>query len=244
MLLLIFLVIVQALVKTTDELEGEGRSLVIVALVGDVDGKDLHIRIFDANGDKVVDKAEKQLESGETITALKQQLTALKSQEDEQEIIDGSSLSLEDKQEIIRKATSSAGHTPLEGNLKPSFSSDENPEAKPRLVSILSPEWPAPPDSFPFGLVLLDAESKLWHGLWDRIRLTGTVVWNPLNTDGNQALASDEVRPVAAKLTDNYTIEIPPLDGGENIFIVNLIFGINDDPNANIGIGLIEMSVE
>ncbi len=104
-------------VKTTDELEGEGGSLVIVALVGDVDGKDLHIRIFDANGDKVVDKAEKQLESGETITALKQQLTALKSQEDEQEIIDGSSLSLEDKQEIIRKATSSAGHTPQQGSI-------------------------------------------------------------------------------------------------------------------------------
>ena len=46
---------------------------------------------------KDVDKAEKQLESGETLTALKQQLTALKSQEDEQE--------------IIRKATSSAGQT-------------------------------------------------------------------------------------------------------------------------------------
>ena len=104
-------------VKTTDELEGEGGYLVIVALVGDVDDKDLHIRIFDASGDKVVDKSEKQIESGETLTALKQQLTALKSQEDEQEIIDGSSLSLEDKQEIIRKATSSAGHTPQQGGI-------------------------------------------------------------------------------------------------------------------------------
>ena len=98
-------------VKTTDKLEGEGRYLVIVALVGDSDGKDLHIRIFDASGDKVVDKTEKQLEGGEMLTALKQQLEKLKSQEGKQEIIDGSNLSREDRQKIIRKATSSAGLT-------------------------------------------------------------------------------------------------------------------------------------
>lgn len=52
-------------------LVNNGRSLVIVALVG----TDLHIRIFEANGQKVVDKTEKELVSGEILTDLK---TALK----------------------------------------------------------------------------------------------------------------------------------------------------------------------
>ena len=50
-----------------DRLASEGRNLVIVALVG----TDLYIRIFDASGNKVVDKAENALVSGETLTALK-----------------------------------------------------------------------------------------------------------------------------------------------------------------------------
>jgi hypothetical protein len=44
-------------VAAADGLVNEGRNLVIVALVG----TDLHIRIFDASGEKVVDKAENEL---------------------------------------------------------------------------------------------------------------------------------------------------------------------------------------
>jgi hypothetical protein len=72
--------------------------LVIVALVG----TDLHIRIFDASGKKVVDKAENELVSGEALAALKKQLTP---------IPDESGLSKEHKQKIIGDATSIAGHT-------------------------------------------------------------------------------------------------------------------------------------
>jgi hypothetical protein len=72
--------------------------LIIVALVG----ADLHIRIFDASGKKVVDKAESELISGEILTALKKRLNPFPGE---------SSLSKEDKQEIIRNATSIAGHT-------------------------------------------------------------------------------------------------------------------------------------
>lgn len=54
-------------VDSSDRLPNEGRNLVIVALVG----TDLHIRIFDANGKRAVDKAaENELISGETLTAL------------------------------------------------------------------------------------------------------------------------------------------------------------------------------
>jgi hypothetical protein len=79
----------------------EGRNLIIVALVG----TDLYIRIFDASGEKVVDKAESELISGEILTALKKRLNPFPEE---------SSLSKEDKQEIIRNATSIAGHTSSE----------------------------------------------------------------------------------------------------------------------------------
>ena len=85
-------------VAAADGLVNEGRNLVIVALVG----TDLHIRIFDASGKKVVDKAENELVSGETLTALKKQLTPIR---------DESGLSKELKQKIIRDATSIAGDT-------------------------------------------------------------------------------------------------------------------------------------
>jgi len=75
-----------------------GRNLIIVALVG----TDLHVRIFDANGKKVIDKAENELVSGDTLTALKKRLNPF---------LDEPSLSKENKQEIIRNATSIAGHT-------------------------------------------------------------------------------------------------------------------------------------
>ena len=86
-------------VNTVDGLVDEGRSLVIVALVG----TNLHIRIFDANGKRVVDKAENKLMSGKTLTTLKKQLKPLP---------DESRLSQEQKQKIIQDATSIAGHTP------------------------------------------------------------------------------------------------------------------------------------
>ncbi len=87
-------------VAATKDLLDVGRNLIIVALVG----ADLHIRIFDASGKKVVDKAESELISGEILTALKKRLNPFP---------DESSLSKEDKQEIIRNATSIAGHTLL-----------------------------------------------------------------------------------------------------------------------------------
>ena len=85
-------------VDTADGLVNEGRNLVIVALVG----TNLYIRIFDANGERAVDKAENQLTSGETLTTLKKQLNPLPNE---------SGLSPEQKQKIIRDATSIAGHT-------------------------------------------------------------------------------------------------------------------------------------
>jgi hypothetical protein len=88
-------------VDTTDDLVDEGFSLVIVALVG----ADLHIRIFNISGEKVVDKAANELESAETETdlaALKERLTPFP---------DESTLSQKDKQEIIRNVISIAGHT-------------------------------------------------------------------------------------------------------------------------------------
>jgi hypothetical protein len=85
-------------VDATDELIGQGSSLVVAALVG----TKLHIRIFDVRGVRVVDKAESELADGETLTALKQRLSPLP---------DGSSLSRQEKQEIIENATLIAGHT-------------------------------------------------------------------------------------------------------------------------------------
>ena len=116
-------------VAAADGLVNEGRNLVIVALVG----TDLHIRIFDASGKKVVDKAESELVSGETLAALKKQLTLQLQKNFNQQTNDPvfyrlfdcirsmsglnpipaeSGLSKEDKQKIIGDATSIAGHTP------------------------------------------------------------------------------------------------------------------------------------
>ncbi len=97
-------------VDDADDLEDEGRQLVIVALIG----TSLHIRIFDASGDKVVDKAENELVGGETLEALKQRLTPLPEE---------SSLSQRIKREIIANATSIAGHNHRE------YSQEEIPDA-------------------------------------------------------------------------------------------------------------------
>lgn len=86
-------------VDTAGGLLNQGRNVVIVALVGAA----LHIRIFDANGNRVVNKSENELTSGETLTTLKEQLNPLPEE---------SSLSQEQKQQIIRDATSIAGHIP------------------------------------------------------------------------------------------------------------------------------------
>jgi hypothetical protein len=88
-------------ITATKDLLDVGRNLIIIAFVG----TDLHIRIFDAGGKKVIDKTESELISGDILTALKKRLNPFP---------DGSSLSKEDKQEIIRNATSIAGHTSSE----------------------------------------------------------------------------------------------------------------------------------
>ncbi len=83
-------------VSTVAKLLNEGRDLVVVALVG----TQLHIRIFDGNGKKVVDKAEQELVRGEALTGLK---TLLERSGDD------SLLDPESKQGIIRDAVSIAG---------------------------------------------------------------------------------------------------------------------------------------
>jgi hypothetical protein len=85
-------------VDATDEIEDEGRNLVIVALVGGY----LHIRIFNANGKMVVDKPERNLHAGERLTALKQRLGRLP---------EASGLSQQEKQKIVDDAISITGHT-------------------------------------------------------------------------------------------------------------------------------------
>lgn len=71
--------------------------MVIVALVGTA-------RIFDTDGRRVVDKTEIELFRGDTLTALKKTLDPLS---------DESGFSREQKQSLIRDATSIAGHTLL-----------------------------------------------------------------------------------------------------------------------------------
>jgi phage tail-like protein len=87
-------------VAAVDGLVSEGSNLVIVALID----ANLHIRIFDASGKKVVDKAENELVNGETLTALKKRLNS---------VPDESGLSKKDKQKIIGDATSITGYTQL-----------------------------------------------------------------------------------------------------------------------------------
>lgn len=84
-------------------LVNNSRSLVIVALVG----TDLHIRIFETNGKKVVDKTEKELVSGEKMTDLK---TALKKG------LNPIPDELKNEDEVINDAMSIAGYA------KPSLS--------------------------------------------------------------------------------------------------------------------------
>jgi hypothetical protein len=90
-------------VASVGGLVNNGRSLVIVALVG----TNLHIRIFETNGRKVVDKTEKELASGAKMTDLK---TALKKG------LNPIPDELKDEDEVINDAMSIAGYA------KPSLS--------------------------------------------------------------------------------------------------------------------------
>ena len=94
-------------VGRTAELLDHGRSLVIVALVN----TELHIRIFDANGEKVVDKPENKLIGGRELTDLKKLLNSTP-------ITVVSNLSMEEEQKIINRATSSAGHARINANFR------------------------------------------------------------------------------------------------------------------------------
>lgn len=87
---------------TVDDLPNSCSKIVIIAFTG----TSLHIRIFDADGKKVVDKAESTLTNGEALTTLKELL---------HNYSNGASLSQEKKQElrqkIIQKATLITGYT-------------------------------------------------------------------------------------------------------------------------------------
>jgi hypothetical protein len=86
-------------VDRVTELPDGGHNLVIVALVGTA----LHIRLFNAEDQRVVDKSENELISGETLTALKKKL-------ERSPLPDVSLLSQSETQQLIRDATSIAGY--------------------------------------------------------------------------------------------------------------------------------------
>lgn len=86
--------------SATDELPSEGRSLVLVALAGG----QLHVRIFDARGSRVIDKPEEELTSGAALTELKGLLDLGQSPDER-------GFSREEKRRIIAGAASVAGHT-------------------------------------------------------------------------------------------------------------------------------------
>ena len=88
-------------VSAASNLKGSGESLVIVALVN----KKLRIRIFNSDGKMVVDKAEDKLDPGKELEFLKKRLKLLENDPDAAQPKE------EEKQRIIDKATSIAGHT-------------------------------------------------------------------------------------------------------------------------------------
>lgn len=83
-------------VTSASDILDEGRSLVVIALVFDAG---LHIRIFDASGEKVVDKVQSEMESGDALKAL---TTLMKSNS----LPVDSDLTAEEKQDIVVKAAS------------------------------------------------------------------------------------------------------------------------------------------
>lgn len=91
------------IVASTSELEADGTSAVIVAMVSGV----LHIRIFDESGEIVIDKPKAELQQGTELDAFIQQITPLPA--------DTSDLSHEMQVNIMRQAAALASHPLLEG---------------------------------------------------------------------------------------------------------------------------------
>jgi hypothetical protein len=92
-----------------EKVTNEGQNLVVVAQIGNA----LHIRIFEVNGNKVVDKPGIEFTDGEALKKLKGKLDA---------IPDKSTLTLEQRNEIIRLATTLADYTAA--NTQPGLSLD------------------------------------------------------------------------------------------------------------------------
>ena len=88
-------------VDSARDLPEERKSTVIVARVGD----DLHVRIFDAKGNKVRDLPEAKFAKGKALTDLKAKLNAERS-------LRGSSLPKDEKRQLIEWASSVAEYTP------------------------------------------------------------------------------------------------------------------------------------
>jgi cytochrome c551/c552 len=86
-------------VAASNDLPEQRKSTVIVALVGG----DLHVRIFDSDGNRIVDKSEAQLVKGQQLTDLKKQLKG-------ERILDGSALSEKEKQAYLDRALAVAGY--------------------------------------------------------------------------------------------------------------------------------------
>lgn len=97
-------------VATPSDLVREGRNLFVLALIG----TQLHVRIFDADGNMVVNKAEDELARGETLIELKQQMTGTR---------DYSLWLKENKQRILRDIATIVGHTtsPVGGHVAQGF---------------------------------------------------------------------------------------------------------------------------
>ncbi len=105
---------------------------------------------------------------------------------------------------IIALAATAIDHPfPIEN----SYTFDEQSVPKPRLVTVHSPDWPAPPVANPLSLVLLDVDGKLWLGklTWDNKKkeFNSAIDWLLLPNENGKWLASTEVRPVAVNFGDN-----------------------------------------
>jgi Neuraminidase-like domain/Salmonella virulence plasmid 28.1kDa A protein len=147
-------------VTTVNELTNIDPNLVIVALVG----TELHIRIFDANKNIVVDKKEKELVSGDVLVALKKRLNPLPSED---------TLSKEEKQKIIKDAALVVGYTLQSkiayNNLRKrlSYSGGAMPvEIKDALLAI---QGLPQPDEFQFAIIELYTNSRVLLDRFDEL---------------------------------------------------------------------------
>ncbi|MCF1459304.1 MAG: hypothetical protein LPH21_17680 [Shewanella sp.] len=110
-------------VTMINEVTNQGRSLVVVAMVG----VELHIRIFDPTGEKIIDMEESELTGGDDLENLLSLLSPFPTEPN---------LSEEKRQKIIRHATVCAGFTPMQ-----SFSYDtaaiQAQHPSPALISMM-----------------------------------------------------------------------------------------------------------